>query len=71
MRGAGLLRAVTLAGPWSAGVAAAGRDAGFILNPVAPDAVRIAPPLVVTTDELDLFVDALPGLLDAATKETR
>ena len=22
---------------------------------------------VVTTDELDLFVDALPGLLDAAT----
>ena len=31
------------------------------------DAIRLAPPLVVTTDELDLFVDALPGLLDAAT----
>ncbi len=71
VRGAGLLRAVALAGPWAAGVAAAGREAGFILNPVAPDAIRLAPPLVVTTDQLDLFVGALPGLLDAATKETR
>lgn len=70
IRGRGLLRAVTLAGPWSAGVVAHGRDAGLILNPVAPDAVRLAPPLVVTTDQLDLFVDALPALLDAATEET-
>lgn len=71
IRGSGLLRAVTLAGPWAPAVAAHGRDAGFILNPVAPDAIRLAPPLVVTTAELDLFVDALPGLLDAATEETR
>jgi acetylornithine aminotransferase len=70
VRGAGLLRAVTLAGPWAAAVAAGGRDAGFILNPVAPDALRLAPPLVVTTDQLDLFVEALPTLLDAATQET-
>ena len=42
------------------------RDAGFIVNPVAPDALRLAPPLVVTTAELDPFVDALPALLDAA-----
>jgi acetylornithine/N-succinyldiaminopimelate aminotransferase len=47
------------------------RDAGFLVNPVAPDAIRLAPPLVVTTDQLDLFVDALPELIDAATKETR
>jgi acetylornithine aminotransferase len=67
IRGAGLLRAVTLAGEHSAAVAALARDAGFIVNPVAPDAIRLAPPLVVTTAELDLFVDALPGLLDAAT----
>ncbi|NHA67773.1 acetylornithine transaminase [Phycicoccus flavus] len=69
IRGAGLLRAVTLAGEWSAAVTAHGRDAGLILNPVASDAIRLAPPLVVTTDQLDLFVDALPGLLDAATEE--
>ena len=66
-RGAGLLRAIVLAGDWSAAVVAHARDAGFIVNPVAPNAIRLAPPLVVTTDELDLFVDALPGLLDAAT----
>ncbi len=71
IRGSGLLRAVTLAGNWAPAVAAHGREAGLILNPVAPDAVRLAPPLVVTTDQLDLFVDALPGLLDLATEETR
>ncbi len=69
IRGSGLLRAVTLAGDWAAAVAAHGRDAGLILNPVAPDAIRLAPPLVVTTEQLDLFVDALPGLLDLATEE--
>ena len=67
VRGAGLLRAITLAAAIAPAVAALARDAGFIVNPVAPDALRLAPPLVVTTAELDLFVDALPGLLDAAT----
>ena len=67
IRGAGLLRAVTLAGDHAAAVAVLARHAGFIVNPVAPDALRLAPPLVITTGELDLFVDALPGLLDAAT----
>ena len=33
----------------------------------AADAIRLAPPLVVSTGELDLFLDALPGLLDVAT----
>ncbi len=68
IRGSGLLRAVTLAGEWAPAVAAHGRDAGLILNPVAPDAIRLAPPLVVTTEQIDLFVDALPGLLDLATE---
>ncbi len=71
IRGSGLLRAVTLAGDWAPAVAAHGRDAGLILNPVAPDAIRLAPPLVVTAEQLDLFVDALPGLLDLATEEPR
>jgi acetylornithine/N-succinyldiaminopimelate aminotransferase len=71
IRGAGLLRAVTLAGEWAPGVVAAGREAGLILNPVTPTALRLAPPLVATEAQLDLFVDALPTLLDAATKEPR
>jgi acetylornithine/N-succinyldiaminopimelate aminotransferase len=71
VRGSGLLRAVTLTDELAAAVVALARGAGFLVNAVAPDAIRLAPPLVVTTDQLDLFVDALPGLLDAATKETR
>jgi acetylornithine aminotransferase len=67
VRGAGLLRAIVLTEPVAAIVAALARDAGFIVNPVAPDAIRLAPPLVVTTEELDSFVRALPALLDAAT----
>lgn len=67
VRGAGLLRAIVLTQPVAAQVAALARDAGFIVNPVAPDALRLAPPLVVTTEELDSFVQALPALLDAAT----
>ncbi|MEO6791911.1 MAG: acetylornithine transaminase [Ornithinibacter sp.] len=66
IRGAGLLKAITLGGDHAGDVAALARDEGFIVNPVAPDAIRLAPPLVVTTDELDLFVDALPRLLDTA-----
>jgi acetylornithine aminotransferase len=67
VRGAGLLRAIVLAQPVAAKVASTAREAGFIVNPVAPQAIRLAPPLVVTIEELDLFVHALPALLDAAS----
>ncbi len=66
VRGEGLLRAVVLAEPVAAQVMALAREAGFIVNAVAPDALRLAPPLVIEANELDTFVAALPGLLDAA-----
>lgn len=66
VRGVGLLRAIGLAEPVAGALTTAARDAGFIVNPVAPDAIRLAPPLVVAATDLDLFVDALPGLLDIA-----
>ncbi len=66
VRGAGLLRALALTSDIAPAVAAAARDAGFLVNPVTPSAIRLAPPLVVTTEQLDSFVDALPGLLDTA-----
>lgn len=67
VRGAGLLRAITLADDVAPALAATALDAGFIVNPVSPAVLRLAPPLVVGTEQVDLFVDALPGLLDAAT----
>ncbi|GAA1991474.1 acetylornithine transaminase [Isoptericola halotolerans] len=51
VRGRGLLLAVELTRPVAAQVAAAALDAGFIVNAVAPDAVRLAPPLVLTIDQ--------------------
>lgn len=65
-RGVGLLRAIPLQGVGSSEVVAAAREAGFIVNPVAPDTIRLAPPLTVTTTELDSFVAALPAILEAA-----
>ena len=47
VRGEGLLRAVVLAEPVAAQVMALAREAGFIVNAVAPDALRLAPPLVI------------------------
>jgi acetylornithine/N-succinyldiaminopimelate aminotransferase len=63
-RGCGLLVAVELSEPVAPYVAAAALEAGFILNAVAPDAIRLAPPLILTADEADSFVAALPQILD-------
>ena len=70
VRGLGLLRAITLTRDVAPAVAAAAREGGFIVNPVAPAALRLAPPLVVTTAQVDAFVDALPTFLDSASQET-
>ena len=59
-------RAVTLAAPIAPAVADAALDAGFIVNAPRPDVLRLAPPLVISADQLDTFVAALPGLLEQA-----
>ena len=59
VRGRGLLRAIDLPGEVSAPVAGALRDAGFLVNNVSSTALRLAPPLIVTDEQLDSFADAL------------
>ncbi len=66
VRGVGLWRAVQLTQPVAARVQAAAKDAGFLVNAVQPDAVRLAPPLIVTADEVRRLVEALPAILDGA-----
>ena len=68
VRGRALWLALELDGPHSAAVEAAARHAGFLVNAVAPDAVRIAPPLVLTADEADVFTAALPEVLAEAAR---
>jgi acetylornithine aminotransferase len=68
VRAAGLLVAAELAGPVAAEVADRALAAGFIVNPVTPTALRLAPPLVVTWPQLDSFVEFLASLpADLAT----
>ena len=67
VRGAGLLRGIGLREAVAPQLAAAALEAGFIVNAPNPSTIRIAPPLIITTDELGGFTAALPGLLDTAT----
>src|SRR5690606_40687745 len=62
VRAAGLLVAVELAGPVAARVADLALDAGFVVNPVTPSALRLAPPLIITSAQLQGFVDFLTAL---------
>jgi acetylornithine aminotransferase len=64
VRGAGLWRAVVLTADVAAAVEAAARQAGFLVNAVQPDAIRLAPPLILSVAEADEFTTALPGILD-------
>jgi acetylornithine/N-succinyldiaminopimelate aminotransferase len=66
VRGRGLWLAAVLTADRSAQVQSAAQEAGFLVNALQPDAVRLAPPLVITTSEVESFLDALPGILEAA-----
>ncbi len=67
VRASGLLVAIELTAPVAARVADDALAAGFVVNPVTPSALRLAPPLVVTWEQLATFVDFLAGVPDPAT----
>jgi acetylornithine aminotransferase len=66
VRGSGLWLAIALATPAAAAVETAARETGFLVNAVQPDAVRLAPPLILSAAQAQSFTDALPGILAAA-----
>lgn len=58
--------------PTDAGaVAAAALDAGVIVNDVAPDTIRLAPPLVVSAQQVQTVLDAWPSILATAREAQR
>ena len=67
VRGRGLWLAVVLTADRAADVEAAARRAGFLVNAVQPDAIRLAPPLILTTAEADEFLAAWPAILGQET----
>lgn len=62
VRGQGLLIAIQLTGEHSSKIAARALDAGFIVNAVNPQAIRLAPPLIITSAQLEPFVEFLSTL---------
>ncbi len=71
VRGEGLWRAVVLARPAAGAVEAACRDAGFLVNAVQPDAIRLAPPLILSDREAGAFLGAFPAILERAAATER
>jgi acetylornithine aminotransferase len=65
VRGVGAWLGIVLTSPVAPAVELAAREAGFLVNAAAPDAVRLAPPLVLTDAQVSAFLAALPGVLDA------
>jgi len=67
VRGVGLWRAIVLTAEVAPDVEAAAVRAGFLGNAVQPDAIRLAPPLILSAGQADEFIAALPGILDEVT----
>jgi acetylornithine aminotransferase len=71
VRGAGLLLGIVLTEPLAPQVQQAAQDAGLLVNAAVPDTVRLAPPLILGDDEVEVFLQALPAVLDAVHKGQR
>ena len=72
VRGAGLLLGIVLdrAGRRPRSPTRCARPASWP-TPVQPDALRLAPPLILTAEQVDAFLAALPAALDAACRHLR
>jgi acetylornithine/N-succinyldiaminopimelate aminotransferase len=71
VRGQGLWRAIVLTAARAAELEAAARRAGFLVNAVQPDAIRLAPPLILSPAEADEFLAAWPAILDEEARDAQ
>lgn len=66
VRGRGLLTAFELQTAVAPKFVSAALDAGFIVNATDEHTIRLAPPLIITREQLETFLAAVPQLLTAA-----
>ncbi|MHA7281268.1 acetylornithine transaminase [Arthrobacter sp. MDT2-2] len=71
VRGEGLLIGFDLDGEYAPAAVQAALAAGFIINATGPLTLRLAPPLILTTEQAATFLDALPGILTTAKTPAR
>ena len=67
VRGRGLLLGAVLSAPRAADLESSARDHGLLVNAVAPDVIRLAPPLVLDDDDLALVAQRWPLATGALT----
>jgi acetylornithine/N-succinyldiaminopimelate aminotransferase len=67
VRGSGLWLAAVLGQAQAPAVTTAAQAHGFLVNAVQPDAVRLAPPLILSAAQAREFLDALPAILTEAS----
>lgn len=66
VRGEGALLGIVLKEPIAPAAEKIARDEGFLINAPRPDVIRLAPPLIVSEEQMATFVKALPAILDKA-----
>ena len=71
VRGRGLLDAVQLAHPCAHAVMNWALEHGLIVNAVAPDAIRLAPPLIVSEQDVDEAISILVKVPDGLPNDER
>jgi acetylornithine/N-succinyldiaminopimelate aminotransferase len=71
VRGRGLLLGAALPSEAATAVATAALETGFIVNDVAPDTIRLAPPLIVSEDECQALLLAWPNIVATASEADR
>jgi len=70
VRGSGLWLAAVLTDQKAPEVNAVAQAHGFLVNAVQPDAVRLAPPLILSATEAGEFLEAFPAILTAVQEST-
>ena len=69
VRGMGLLWAIQFNSDMSPAAVSACNQAGLLTNPLRPSAIRLMPPLTVTTEEIDEAMERLDTALTEAVKQ--
>jgi acetylornithine aminotransferase len=70
VRGAGLLLGIGLAAPVANVLQEALQTGGFLTNAPRPETLRLAPPLIISAEQVEALLAALPAALDTAAKST-
>ena len=70
VRGEGLLIGFDVDADVAPAMVTAALNAGFIINSPGPRTIRLAPPLILTIEQADRFLTALPALISTAKATT-